>query len=699
MNESTPLEVSALEAHYRREGDDFEFASFLHGGMNGHPDDVIAELIEADGRLRIRDGLDVTLERYLQALPDLARRPVVLDAAIDVVLRSMSGSARIDPNSVEALVQTYPHLEASIRDAASLNNAIWSTTGLQTRVVGPVPKRLPCDFGPLLPSGELRYHLRTLLGVGAAGHVYLAVDRELSEEDHEALVAIKLLPRAKETPWARQRLTDEAVKARRIDHPNVVRVIDRGVSAENDDYIVYEYVDGGDLGDWLEQQKKPLPVRDAVRLAIRIAKGVQAAHSAGLVHCDLKPGNIMMTAGGEPKVADFGIAIRLGESLTDDPYHDPSSPVGNLAFISPEQYRMEDGAFNAPSDIYSLGGILYLLLTGELPNGATVEEIRQTHDAEQGRTQPPSPQAKRREVDRDLDAICRRAMAIDPSDRYSAAGAFAEDLEAWLNREPLYWTRPSLARQLSLWARRRPGLAATLGVVLVLASVGGGVVRHYAAAAQEQALLNEARQEALGTMALRLKAQSDGGLKAYHILPKMWMLEWLLGPDGLGDPDGARAARLERLDATRMAVEAAERDAHPLDIQVLFLKTSLAYFLLTESKVEEAKPMLHDLRETWSEVARPDDPFLDDLDTLIACARVLELKGGAPLKSDDELATLETLLLERHRAAREEYSYSAITTLTAKALERLYSEELLNKPETPWVVEDGDDPERASGLK
>src|SRR5690606_28482277 len=112
---------------------------------------------------------------------------------------------------------------------------------------------------------------------------------------------------------------------------------DRGVTEQNEDYIVYEYVDGGDLSDALERQ--PIPIDEAVRLVRKIAMGVHAAHAAGVIHCDLKPGNIMLTSAGEPKVADFGIAVRLGESQ-DFGYDLPNrrsnrGPIGNVAFISP----------------------------------------------------------------------------------------------------------------------------------------------------------------------------------------------------------------------------------------------------------------------------------------------------------------------------------------------------------------------------
>jgi serine/threonine protein kinase len=204
-----------------------------------------------------------------------------------------------------------------------------------------------------------------LLGSGGSGDVYLAADRQLSEQGHEALVAIKVLA-GDRGPWARQRLIDEATKARRVTHANVVRVLDRGVSDDDEDFVVYEHVAGGDLGEWLDRRPQRLSARDAASLMSRIARGVHAAHAAGLVHCDLKPGNVLMTAEGEPRVADFGIAVRADDEAAQ--YSgDREQPIGNIAFIAPEQFRMQDGCFSIAADVYALGGMLYYLVTRATP--------------------------------------------------------------------------------------------------------------------------------------------------------------------------------------------------------------------------------------------------------------------------------------------------------------------------------------------
>ena len=284
--------AESVERQYRV-GRDLEFSQIVGVSGGSGDDDALAELIEADGRARIALKLSVTLSRYLAAVVDLDTRPVPLDAAIDVALRFMSMAPRPSKQAVEKLIAEHPVLEAPIREAAALAEAVWSTTGLRSRVRGP-SRRLPCEFGPRLPNGASRYQLRALLGSGGSGDVYLAVDRQLSEQGHEALVAIKVLS-GDRGPWARQRLIDEATKARRVTHANVVRVLDRGVSDDDEDFVVYEYVAGGDLADWLGEESRHLSASKAAELLSRIARGVQAAHAAGLVHCGLKPGNVLMT--------------------------------------------------------------------------------------------------------------------------------------------------------------------------------------------------------------------------------------------------------------------------------------------------------------------------------------------------------------------------------------------------------------------
>ncbi|MDP1661418.1 MAG: serine/threonine-protein kinase [Phycisphaerales bacterium] len=444
-------------------------------------DDLLADAIEADGRELIERGVPVQLDRYLKAVPDLERREVPLDAALDIALRSAAlarGATRPEAVDGDLVASAYPRLRGTIQDALSLDAGLLTTRQVRTpERMGPLAG-LPRNFGPRLADGRERYTLNRLIGVGTSGTVYAAIDRHLSEPDRPAEVAIKVLAARRTNRWLARRLTEEATKARRVDHPSVVRVLDRGGEETDTPFIVYELVKGGDLQSWFEAHRKRVPVRKAVAIVAQIARGVQAAHAAGLVHSDLKPANVLLDERGEAKVADFGIAARLHRSLMEEAEAASADqtvgPVGNMAFISPEQFRAEPGCFSAPADVYALGGILYYLLTGGFPNGDSPADVARSHgDALKSATlRPASPREARRDVDGSLDQVCVRALARSPELRHPSASALADDLEAWLDHRPIAWQRPSPSRVVVLWIRRRPTVAALCGLAAMLCIAG-----------------------------------------------------------------------------------------------------------------------------------------------------------------------------------------------------------------------------------
>ncbi len=702
--------LSEIQQLYDKVRGDVDFAAVLQAS-DSRDDAVLAELIEADGRLRIARGRSVTLTRYLTAIPDLRDRPDSLDAAIDVTLRAMSGGSCVSDEATQQLVEQFPDLEEAIREAAALNAAIWSTEGLHERVTrGPV-RPLPYEFGPRLATGERRYQLQKLLGQGAFGQVYLALDRHLSEDDHTAMVAIKILATADRSPWARQRLIEEATKARRINHPNVVLVHDRGVTEQNEDYIVYEYVDGGDLSDALERQ--PIPIDEAVRLVRKIAMGVHAAHAAGVIHCDLKPGNIMLTSAGEPKVADFGIAVRLGESQ-DFGYDLPNrrsnrGPIGNVAFISPEQYRGDDNALAVPSDVYALGGILFLLLTGTLPNGSSLEEIARNHDVETGRREPPMLRPLNPKIDRDLEAICRRAMAVKPEDRHSSAAALAEDLERWSRREPLTWTNPSVVRIASLWARRKPGLAAAMATIVVLVLAGAATLQYWmsvaaehrmqAAIAQLEVQHKEERERAIQLLVTRVtrtlgELGHDYRLATEGII-KVWLLEYVFGSKLLDIADAGPELWKSRISLLRNAVRTFHEQGRAEHMETAMWESALAFWLVSDKDYKEAEPLLRANIAKW-ERAFPQDPWIEHLRAMAAAAVVnrflVQTEAGAHARHWQEaewkeLQEAEARLLAVCEGLPEDHRGTPFHLLALRSLKDLYSPQLLDQPQRAAAID------------
>ncbi len=720
---SSPIHV--LQQQYRRQGSEssrseIDFRTFLDE-IGPLDDELLAELIEHDGRYRVARGYSVTLDRYLDAVDDLGERRDPLDAAIDVTLRSLARTSRFDAVSVDTLVEAYPHFERLIREAAALNNALWSTAGLRTRVVGE-PRVLPQSFGPRMPGGTLRYELRELLGAGAFGEVYLAIDRQLSEEAYDARVAIKILQAADRSGWMRRQLIEEATKARRIDHPNVVRVLDRGVSADDEDFVVYELVEGGDLGRWLRDRSLPVEPLTAVGLLSRISRGMAAAHSAGLVHCDLKPGNIMMSTGGVPKVADFGIAIRAGESVRDLQVENKSKrPIGNIAFIAPEQFRMDEGSLTVPSDVYALGGILYYMLTGALPNGSSIEEIAKNHHPEQGRRSAPSPREINPGIDPDLDRICRRAMAARPEERFASASELAGDLERWLRREPIPWTRPTVRRRLGLWIRRKPVPAAMSSVIIL--TVIGGLVAGAAAVHSSQQAVQSAQRAEIAAREAQLNAQqaelmekraelqrewtnhavetlieirerfleiARASASAADVMPLVWSLELLFERTGvhIDFEEEEVSESLFRESVMQHFVDHAIAEERLDSIETLLWMTALAFYHTSRGGIDEAEALIDLAEPKLRKRLHEDDPVLHSVELIRLAVESIRLTEVSPESAAGDRAgqraALKALLrdLDAHMPRLPETSGSfTYIVMYKKAVERLTAPAWLNDPD------------------
>ncbi len=268
--------------------------------------------------------------------------------------------------------------------------------------------------------GELiagRYELEELVGRGGMSTVYRARDRLL-----ERTVAIKLLHElhAKDDELV-ERFRREARAAARLSHPNIVTVIDRG-EADGRQFIVFEYVDGWNLKQLIEQQGA-LPVRSALELAITVGRALAFAHGQGLVHRDVKPQNVLL-GNGDVKVTDFGIARSLdaqsGLTLA-------GTVLGTSDYIAPEQARGQP--VGALGDVYSLGCVLYELLAGEPPfAGESFLAVAMRHVEDP----VPSVAERRPDVPLRLDAAVRRAMAKDAAGRFASMADFVAELGACL---------------------------------------------------------------------------------------------------------------------------------------------------------------------------------------------------------------------------------------------------------------------------
>ncbi len=318
-------------------------------------------------------------------------------------------------------------------------------------VEGHSGKGLPRRFGD--------YELLEELGHGGMGVVFKARQRA-----PERLVALKMI-RAGElaTEGDVRRFRHEADEAARLDHPHIVPVYEVG-EHDGRHFFTMKLVEGGSLGRHLDRyQGDP---KAAARLVATVARAVHHAHQRQLLHRDLKPGNVLLDAAGQPHVADFGLAKRLGGGGEAS----QSAGAGTPEYMAPEQARGE-ARLTTAADVYGLGGILYALLAGRPPfRGATAwETIEQVLSAE-----PPPPSRHRPGCPRDLETICRKCLEKEPARRYGSAEALAEDLERWLAGEPIRARPVGRLERGRLWCKRNPGLAVSLAAFVVALVLGAG---------------------------------------------------------------------------------------------------------------------------------------------------------------------------------------------------------------------------------
>jgi len=301
---------------------------------------------------------------------------------------------------------------------------------------------------PTIPG----YQLFDVIGVGGEGMVYRAYDARAQRH-----VALKVLrSEYLREPEVVERFRRSVALVATLDHPNIVRVHDRGGSADERPYCAMPLVVGGTLADRQQQERFREP-RRAAELMIKVARAVHYAHQHGILHRDLSPSNVLLDINGEPLVNDF-MAKRIGQS-------GPTSCVGKLPYIAPEVAEAKGGTVEA--DVYGLGAILYELWTGTAPIRAnSFEDLQQKHELSE--RQPARSLAPH--VPRDLDAVCSAALRRDPRQRIASAAAFADSLERVLANFPPLWPKLSRRRRLWLWGRRNPMLAvgALLGALLLL---------------------------------------------------------------------------------------------------------------------------------------------------------------------------------------------------------------------------------------
>ena len=311
------------------------------------------------------------------------------------------------------------------------------------------------------------YELLEQIGQGGMGVVFKARQRNLNRT-----VALKLMlsgPLASEAEIKRFR--SEANAAATLQHPNVVAIHEVG-EQDGRHYFSMEYVEGKSLAEVV--RRTPLPAEQAVRYVKTIAEAVQYAHQRGILHRDLKPHNVLIDANDQPRITDFGLAkqIEVDSDLTVS-----GAVLGTPSYMPPEQAAGKRREIGPASDVYSLGAILYDLLTGRPPFRADtpLDTLRQVLDAE-----PAAPRLLNRKVPRDLETICLKCLAKERHSRYGSAQELADDLGRFQRHEPIHARPPGSAGRVWRWCRRKPavaGLLGTSGVLLLLMAVAAVLFR------------------------------------------------------------------------------------------------------------------------------------------------------------------------------------------------------------------------------
>lgn len=312
--------------------------------------------------------------------------------------------------------------------------------------------RIPMQFGD--------YELLEEIGRGGQGVVYRTRQKSLNRT--VALKIIALGHWAATTHLKRFRLEAEA--AARLEHPQIVPIYEIG-ERDGSCYFSMKFVEGGQLDEVVKRE--PMSPRRAAELLIKIARTVHFAHERGILHRDLKPGNILLDRSGEPHLTDFGLARLIEQESTVTNSFDI---LGTPSYMAPEQAAGHVKDLTAAADIYSLGAIFYHMLTGEPPfaGETSYETIRLVLESE-----PRNPRARNPKVDVDLATICLTCLEKDAQRRYSSALALAQDLERWLRHEPIQARRTNFFMRGKKWLQRYPARAlAGVSLAALVAVVG-----------------------------------------------------------------------------------------------------------------------------------------------------------------------------------------------------------------------------------
>ena len=321
------------------------------------------------------------------------------------------------------------------------------------------------------------YEILGRLGAGGNGQVFKAMHRGL-----ERIVALKRLINPAANRVERERFLAEARAVARLDHPNIIRIHDFGIH-DSVEWYSLEFCQRGSLADRLREG--PMPLETSCQSILTVARAVGYAHSEGIIHRDIKPGNVLIANGNILKLADFGLA-----KVADTRHSGDNAIAGTPAYMAPEQIN-DPARIGPATDVWALGVMLYECLTGRVPfTGVTVLQVMQRISG----AEPVAPRMLNDAIPPDLNTICLHALRKDSDKRYRTSGEMAADLEAWLEGRPIAVRAVTRLERGLKWTRRNPALAWSLGTLAATIIVGTSLSVGFGLVALRESLLLKQEQ-------------------------------------------------------------------------------------------------------------------------------------------------------------------------------------------------------------